>query len=42
MSVTMAQQILEGRPYHDMTELMQRHILSDNAYDQIKNLIAVE
>lgn len=42
MSVTMAQQILEGRPYHDMTELMQRHILSDNAYDRIKNLIAVE
>jgi competence protein ComEA len=42
MSVTMAQQIIEGRPYHDMTELMQRHILSNNAYDRIKNLITVE
>jgi DNA uptake protein ComE-like DNA-binding protein len=42
MSVTLAQQIIAGRPYHDKTELIQRHILSDNAYDQVKNLIAVE
>ena len=42
MSATLAQQIIEGRPYHDKTELIQRHILSDNAYDRIKSLIAVE
>ena len=42
MSVTLAQQIIEGRPYHGKTELIQRHILSDIAYDRIKNLIAVE
>ncbi len=42
MNVTLAQQIIEGRPYHDKTELIRRHILSDNAYDRIKSLIAVE
>jgi hypothetical protein len=42
MSATLAQQIIEGRPYHGKTELIQRHILSDNAYDRVKNLIAVE
>jgi DNA uptake protein ComE-like DNA-binding protein len=42
MSVTLAQQIIEGRPYHDKTELIQRHILSDAAYDRVRNLIAVE
>jgi len=42
MNVTLAQQIIEGRPYHGKTELIQRHILSDTAYDRVKNLIAVE
>jgi hypothetical protein len=42
MSATLAQQIIEGRPYHSKTELIQRHILSDIAYDRVKNLIAVE
>ncbi|MCG3774880.1 MAG: Photosystem II 12 kDa extrinsic protein [Nitrospira sp.] len=42
MSVTLARQIIEGRPYHSKTELIQKHILSDTAYDRIKNLIAVE
>lgn len=42
MSVTLAQQIIEGRPYHSKTDLLHKHILSDNAYDRIKNLIAVE
>ena len=42
MSATLAQQIIEGRPYHSKTELVQRHILSDNAYDRVRNLIAVE
>ncbi len=42
MSATLAQQIIEGRPYHSKTELVQRHILSDSAYDRVRNLIAVE
>jgi len=42
MSATLAQQIIAGRPYHDKTELIQRHILSDTAYDRVRNLIAVE
>jgi len=42
MSATLAQQIIEGRPYHSKTDLAQKHILSDTAYDQIKHLIAIE
>jgi len=42
MSVTLAQQIIEGRPYHSKTEFIQRHILSDTAYARVRNLIAVE
>jgi DNA uptake protein ComE-like DNA-binding protein len=42
MNVTLAQQVIEGRPYHNKTDLLHKHILSDNAYDRIKNLIAVE
>ena len=42
MSVTLARQIIEGRPYHSKTDLLHKHILSDTAYDRIKNLIAVE
>ena len=42
ISASMAQQIVEGRPYHAKTDLTDAHILSDAAYDRIKNLIAVE
>jgi len=42
MSATMARQIIEGRPYRDKTDLVQKHILSDATYDRIKQLIAVE
>lgn len=42
MSETVAQQIIEGRPYRDKTDLVQKHILSDAAYDRIKNLITIE
>lgn len=42
MNVTLAQQIIEGRPYRSKTDLLHKHILSDNAYDRIKNLIAIE
>ncbi|TKB73257.1 MAG: helix-hairpin-helix domain-containing protein [Nitrospira sp.] len=42
IDATMAQQIIEGRPYRDMADLAQKHILSDAAYDRIKDLIAVE
>jgi DNA uptake protein ComE-like DNA-binding protein len=42
MNVTLAQQIIEGRPYHSKTDLIHKHLLSDNEYDPIKNLIAVE
>jgi hypothetical protein len=42
MSATMAQQIIEGRPYRDKTDLVQKHILSDAAYDRINNLITIE
>jgi len=42
ISPTLVQQIIEGRPYRDKTDLVQKHILSDAAYDRIKQLIAVE
>jgi predicted DNA-binding helix-hairpin-helix protein len=42
MNATLAQQIIEGRPYRSKTDLVQRHILSDAAYDRIKQLIAIE
>ena len=42
ISATLAQQIIEGRPYRDKTDLVRKHILSDAAYDRIKSLIAIE
>lgn len=42
MSATMAQQIIEDRPYHAKTDLLEKHILPDAAYDRIKNLITIE
>jgi DNA uptake protein ComE-like DNA-binding protein len=42
ISATLAQQIIEGRPYNAKTDLAQKHILSDAAYDRIQNLITIE
>jgi competence protein ComEA len=42
LDATVAQQIIEGRPYHSKTDLIQRHILLDGEYDRIKNLITIE
>ena len=42
ISAALAQQIIEGRPYRDKTDLVRKHILSDAAYDRIKSLIAIE
>ncbi len=42
MSATLAQQIIEGRPYRHKTDLVQKHILSDAVYDRINNLITIE
>ena len=42
MSTPLAQQIIEGRPYHSKTDLIQKHILSDVAYDRIKHLVTIE
>jgi DNA uptake protein ComE-like DNA-binding protein len=42
INVSLAQQIIEGRPYHSKTDLIHKDILSDNEYDRIKNLIAIE
>jgi Helix-hairpin-helix motif len=42
MNAALAQQIIEGRPYHSKTDLIQRHILLDGEYDRIKNLITIE
>lgn len=42
MNITMAQQVIEGRPYHSKTDLLHKRILSDTLYDRIKDLIAVE
>jgi len=38
----LAQQIIEGRPYHAKTDLIEKHILSGTAYDRITNLITIE
>jgi Helix-hairpin-helix motif len=42
VSATVAQQIIESRPYRSKTDLVQKHILQDAEYDRIKNLIAIE
>ncbi|THJ25367.1 MAG: DNA-binding protein [Nitrospira sp. CG24E] len=42
ISATVAQQIVEGRPYHAKTDLIEKHILSGTAYDRITNLITIE
>ena len=42
ISAALAQQIIESRPYHAKTDLLERHILSGTAYDRITNLITIE
>jgi DNA uptake protein ComE-like DNA-binding protein len=42
INAAMAQQIVEGRPYQAKSDLADKHILSDAAYDRIKNLITIE
>ncbi len=42
INAAMAQQIIEGRPYHAKTDLIEKHILSGTAYDRITNLITIE
>lgn len=42
VSAPVAQQIIEGRPYHAKTDLLENHILPDAAYERVKNLITIE
>jgi hypothetical protein len=42
MNATLAQQIIEGRPYRNKTDLAHKHILSDAVYDRIKQLITID
>jgi Helix-hairpin-helix motif len=42
LDATVAQQIIEGRPYQNKADLAQRRILSDAAHDRIKQLITIE
>lgn len=42
ISSTVAQQIIESRPYHAKTDLVEKHILPDVAYERVKNLITIE
>jgi competence protein ComEA len=42
INATLAQQIIEGRPYRGKTDLAQKRILSDDTYNRIKNLVTVE
>jgi len=42
ISTSLAQQIIEGRPYRAKTDLIEKHILSGTAYDRITNLITIE
>lgn len=42
INAALAQQIIAGRPYRDKTDLRERHILSDDAYDRIHSLLTIE
>ena len=42
ITATVAQEIIEGRPYYSKTDLVQRHILSDAGYGRIEHLITAE
>ena len=34
-----AQKIIDGRPYHEKTDLVRRNIISQNTYDQIADKV---
>jgi DNA uptake protein ComE-like DNA-binding protein len=42
ISAALAQQIIENRPYHAKTDLLEKHILPDAAYERVKNFITIE
>jgi competence protein ComEA len=42
ISPALAQQIIESRPYHAKTDLLEKHILPDTAYERVKNFITIE
>jgi DNA uptake protein ComE-like DNA-binding protein len=37
-----ARKILRGRPYHDSQELITKHIVSDDKYAKIKDIVTVQ
>ena len=42
INATLAQRIIAGRPYHAKTDLREKQILSDDAYNRIDALLTVE
>ena len=39
---SMAQRIIDGRPYNDVDDLVDRKILSNREYQRLKNRVAVK
>lgn len=37
-----ARKIIRGRPYHDSQELISKHIVSDDKYAKIKDIVTVQ
>jgi DNA uptake protein ComE-like DNA-binding protein len=37
-----ARKIIRGRPYHDSQELITKHIVSDDKYTKIKDIVTVQ
>ena len=37
-----ARKIIRGRPYHDSQELITKHIVSDDKYAKIKDIVTVQ
>jgi DNA uptake protein ComE-like DNA-binding protein len=42
ISIALAQQIIQSRPYHAKADLLQKHILPDAAYERVKTFITIE
>ena len=42
INATLAQRIIAGRPYHAKTDLREKQILSDDAYNRIDALLTIE
>jgi DNA uptake protein ComE-like DNA-binding protein len=42
INAALAQQIIAGRPYHAKTDLRERQILSDDAYNRIDALLTID